>query len=263
MQWPCLSIPWPSHFSYWLHSLALDPTLAIQSAVHGPAVTVSPKTAFHLIPEPKIPSCAHFETFALPWACETNPPVIFMIHSVTAFRSLPQCHLHRKAIPDPPKLHFCPMSCFTFFIAFITTWHYFICILLFNSFYKYLWNTHYVPDTVLSPGDRKENNTKPLHPPLECNGLQIQVVSCCSVFLYLLIPSRRGPIPTVNRRLHARSHDSNPPSTVRLLFKENVQCAFVLCWAQLNLVVFDPSELSQHGFPAAEISLAWCKPPTT
>lgn len=74
-------------------------------------------------------------------------------------------------------------------------------------------------------------------------------VSCYLLFrVSLLIPSRRGPILTTNGRLHASSHDLNPPWTVSFYLEGIFQCAFVLCWAKFNLVVFTPHELSQYGF---------------
>lgn len=121
--------------------------------------------------ESKLPSRSYFRTFAFPLPARRilqlfawlTPSLHSGLCSNAICREKPFLSTLTKAAFLSCSI---PIPCFIFFIAFITTWHYFLCIHLFISSNKYLWNTHYVSGTVLSSGDTEENKIKSRYPPL-------------------------------------------------------------------------------------------------
>lgn len=153
--------------------LALDQTFAPQSVVHGPAASALPESLLNmqnLRPHHALTSRHLYLLFPLPaklvlvWLILARliPSLHFGLCSKVTCRERPfLTSLTRVAF----LLHSTLSPCFTFFITFITTWHYFRCIHLFTSFHKYLGNTHYMSGTVLRSGDTEENKIKSLCPP--------------------------------------------------------------------------------------------------
>ena len=157
--------------------------------------------------------------------CMTNP---CKTQSLTVFWSPLQCYLQRKAFLTSltrvvSLWHSVLAPCFTFFRTFITTQHYMYSFVYLLS---QIFRQHALCFRHCSKlwGHKEKQNKVPYVPHKQA--LQIQFVSHYIMFLYLFIFSRRGPIPTINRRLHARSHDLNPPWTFQLLFRGNFSMCF-------------------------------------